>query len=171
MPIRKLIVAAGFAAIAASPAPALAVNPVNQADGKALVLIPLTLTKIDDLDFGSIIPSAVGGTVTLDPLDGTRTPGGGVTLVPSDVGNHGYFAGAGSPNQQVLIAISPPVSLKNSAGDTIPVVGLTLDGPPMRTIDPLTRAFFVGVGGTLSIKPNQPEGDYSANFWVTAVYQ
>ena len=71
----------------------------------------------------------------------------------------------------MLIALSPPVSLKNSAGDTIPVVGLTLDGPPMRTIDPTSRAFFVGVGGTLSIKANQPEGDYSANFWVTAVYQ
>jgi hypothetical protein len=169
--IRNLVSATTLAAAALLSAPALAVTPTTQSDGKALVLIPLTLTKIDDLDFGSIIPSAVGGTVTLDPLDGTRTPTGGVTLVASDGGNHGYFAGAGSPNQQVLIALSPPVSLKNSAGDTIPVLGLTLDGPPMRTIDPTSRAFFVGVGGTLSVKPNQPEGDYSANFWVTAVYQ
>ena len=171
MPIRKLLATAGLAAAAMSSAPALAATPTTQSDGKALVLIPLTLTKIDDLDFGSIVPSAAAGTVTLDPVDGTRTPTGGVTLVPSAAGNHGYFAGAGSPNQQVLIALSPPVSLKNSAGDTIPVVGLTLDGPPMRTIDPTSRAFFVGVGGTLSIKANQPEGDYSANFWVTAVYQ
>lgn len=171
MPIRKIIAASALAAAAFSSAPAFAATPTTQADGKALILVPLTLTKIDDLDFGSIIPSATAGTVTLSAADGTRSPGGGVTLVSSDAGNHGYFAGAGSPNQQVLIALSPPVSLKNSAGDTIPVVGLTLDGPPMRTIDPVSRAFFVGVGGTLSIAANQPDGDYSANFWVTAVYQ
>ena len=170
MSIRKLIAATAIAGAALSSAPALAVTPTTQADGKALVLVPLTLTKIDDLDFGSVIPSAAGGTVTLDPLDGTRTPTGGVTLVPGDAGNHAYFAGAGSPNQQVLIALSPPVSLKNSAGDTIPVVGLTLDGPPMRTIDPTTRAFFVGVGGILGINANQTPGTYSATFQVTANY-
>ena len=94
-----------------------------------------------------------------------------MTLVPSDAGFHGYFAGAGTPSQQVLMALSPPVELVNTAGDKIPVVGLTLDGPPMRTIDPITRAFFVGVGGTLSIAANQPVGTYAANFWVTAIYQ
>ena len=94
-----------------------------------------------------------------------------MTLVPGDAGFHAYFGGAGSPSQQVLVALSPPVSLTNGAGDTIPVVGLTLDGPPMRTIDPVSRTFFVGVGGTLSIAANQPVGTYSANFWVTAVYQ
>ena len=94
-----------------------------------------------------------------------------MTLVSGDAGFRGYFGGAGSPNQQVLVALSPPVELKDAAGDVIPVLGMTLDGPPMRTIDPTTRAFFVGVGGTLSIGPDQAEGAYSANFWVTAVYQ
>ena len=148
-----------------------AVTPTTQSDGKALVLIPLTLTKIDDLDFGSVVPSPVPGTVTINPSTGARTFTGGVTLVPSDAGFHAYFGGAGTPSQQVLVALSPPVALTNGAGDTIPVVGLTLDGPPMRTIDPVSRTFFVGVGGTLSIAANQPVGTYSANFWVTAVYQ
>lgn len=171
MPIHKLIAAAGLAAAALPSSPALAATPLIQADGKALVLIPLTITKIDDLDFGSIVPSTSGGTVTIDPVDGSRTFTGGVTLVPGDAGFRGYFGGAGTPNQQVLVALSPPVSLSDGLGHTIPVVGLTLDGPPMRTIDPTTHAFFVGVGGTLGIKPNQDEGTYSANFWVTAVYQ
>jgi hypothetical protein len=168
---RNLIGAASLAAIAFTAVPAAAATPAVQADGKALILVPLSLTKIQDLDFGSIVPSGAPGTVTLNAGTGNRTFTGGVTLVPSDAGFHGYFAGAGSPNQQVLIALSPPVELVSGAGDKIPVVGLTLDGPPMRTIDPITRAFFVGVGGTLSIAANQPVGDYSANFWVTAVYQ
>jgi hypothetical protein len=169
--IRHIISAAGATAIAFTAMPAQAATPVTQSDGKALVLIPLSLTKIQDLDFGSIVPSAAAGTVTLNASTSARTFTGGVSLVPSDAGFHGYFAGAGTPNQQVLIALSPPVELANASGDKIPVVGLTLDGPPMRTVDPVTRAFFVGVGGTLSIAANQPVGTYAANFWVTAIYQ
>ena len=170
MRIRQILCGAAMAA-AALAAPAQAATPVTQSDGKALILIPLSLTKIQDLDFGSIVPSGAAGTVTLNPSTSARTVTGGVTLVPSDAGFHGYFAGAGTPSQQVLMALSPPVELVNTAGDKIPVVGLTLDGPPMRTIDPITRAFFVGVGGTLSIAANQPVGTYAANFWVTAIYQ
>lgn len=171
MRIRHLLGAAAIAALALGSAPTVAATPATQAGGKALLLVPLTLTKLDDLDFGSVVPSASPGTVTINPSNGARTVTGGVTLVPSDSGFHAYFAGAGTPSQQVLVALSPPVALTSGAGDTIPVVGLTLDGPPMRTIDPVSRTFFVGVGGTLSIAANQPDGVYSANFWVTAVYQ
>ena len=65
MRIRHLFGAATVAAIALGSAPAAAVTPTTQSDGKALVLIPLTLTKIDDLDFGSVVPSPVPGTVTM----------------------------------------------------------------------------------------------------------
>ena len=140
-------------------------------DGRALVLVPLTLVKIDDLDFGSVIRSSAAGTVTINPSTGARSLAGGVTGVTSDAGSRAYFAGAGTPSQQVLLALSPPVALVSAGGDLIPVVGLTLDGPPIRTIDPVTRAFYVGVGGTLQIAANQAPGDYSADFWLTAIYQ
>ena len=171
MRICHLIGAASLAATALFATAAEAATPATQADGQALILVPLTLTKLDDLDFGSVIPSTVPGTVTINAATGARTFLGGVTGVPSDAGFRAYFAGAGTPSQQVLVALSPPVSLTSGAGDTIPVLGLTLDGAPMRTIDPVTRTFFVGVGGTLQIAANQPEGIYSADFWVTAVYQ
>jgi hypothetical protein len=169
--IRDYIASAALAATALASVPAAAATPAVQSQGKALILVPLSLVKIDDLDFGGVIPSGAPGTVTINPASGARTFTGGVTPVPSDAGFHAYFAGAGSPNQQVLVALSPPVALSDGLGNTIPVVGMTLDGPPMRTIDPTTRAFYVGVGGTLSIAAAQPEGTYSADFWVTAVYQ
>lgn len=158
-------------ALAASPAAAQAVPALNNSDGRALILIPLTLTKIDDLDFGGVIPSTLAGTVTVNAGTGARSFTGGVTGIASDAGNRAYFGGAGSPSQLVLVALSPPVELTSAGGDTIPVLGLTLDGPPVRTIDPVTRTFFVGVGGTLQIAADQPEGEYSAEFWVTAIYQ
>ena len=173
MGIRTLICAGCAAAIALGSVPAAAapVQATNDSDGRALILVPLTLTKIEDLDFGAVIPSGSAGTVTINAATGARTFSGGVTGVASDAGFRAYFGGAGSPNQQVIVAISPPTDLVSAGGDLIPVMGLTLDGPPMRTIDPIARTFFVGVGGTLQIAANQPEGEYSAEFWVTALYQ
>lgn len=139
--------------------------------GKALILRPLTLTKIDDLDFGTLIPSATAGTATIDATTGARTVSGGVVGVPSMPGNRAYFATAGSPGQRVIIAIRPPAQLVSTTNpaDTIPVISLTLDGLPVRVIGP-TRSFFFGVGGTISINANQAEGVYQAAFDVTAVY-
>ena len=54
---------------------------------------------------------------------------------------------------------------------TVPVLALPLEGSPIKTIDPVTRAFYFGVGGIIMVGANQPEGLYSADFNVTAVYQ
>ncbi|HEU5481801.1 MAG TPA: DUF4402 domain-containing protein [Sphingomicrobium sp.] len=173
MRIRNLDLATVVAAAAfiAAPGTAAPVPASIDADGRALVLVPLTLVKIDDLNFGTVVRSSAPGTVTINPSTGARTLAGGVTGVTSDPGHRAYFAGAGTPSQQVLLAISPPVALASASGDTIPVTGLTLDGPPIRTIDPITRAFYVGVGGTIQVAADQPEGVYNADFWLTAIYQ
>ena len=171
MGIRNVICAASLAAFAFSAAPASAATPPTQAAGQALILIPLTLTKIQDLDFGSIVPSPVSGVVTINATTGNRTFAGGVTLVPGDAGFRADFGGAGSPNQQVIMTMNAPAQLISGAGDTIDVLALTMDGPAIRTVDATTRAFFVGVGGTIQIAANQPEGDYNALFDITANYQ
>lgn len=171
MGIRTTILAASAAAVAFAAAPAGAVPATEDADGRALILVPLSLVKIDDLDFGAVVSTSTPGTVTINAATGARSVTGGVTEVTSEAGNRAYFAGAGSANQQVLLALSPPVELTSAGGDTIPVLGMTLDGPPNRTIDPVTRAFYVGVGGTLDIAADQAPGDYNADFWLTAIYQ
>lgn len=170
MGIRHLLGVATVAAIALGATPAAAITPATQANGKALVLIPLTLTKIQDLDFGSVVPSAVSGAIVINAATGARTVIGGVTAVPSDAGFRAYFGGAGTPNQQVFVAINAPAQLANVNGDKIDVLALTMDGPAFRTIDS-THAFFVGVGGTIMIAANQPDGVYTAQFDVTANYQ
>ena len=164
------IMAAALAALSA-PAAAQAVNPDRQATGTALILEPLSLTWIQDLDFGTIITSPVSGTVAIDATTGARSVAGGVTGVASDPGFRARFAGAGSPNQQVIVVVTPPATLANTNGDLITVLALTLEGSPIKTIDPLTRAFFFGVGGIIMVGADQPEGLYSADFDVTAVYQ
>jgi hypothetical protein len=164
----SLILASALAA-AAVPAAAAPVSAPTPARGKALLLTPLTLTKIDDLDFGTVVTSPVSGIVTINPATGARSFAGGVSGVASDAGHRARFAGAGTPGQQVIIVIIPPADLANGGGDLIPVLALTLDnsGNPIRTID-ATRAFFVGVGGILQINADQAEGVYQGNFTVTA---
>ena len=155
----------------AAPAAAAPVAAPTPAQGKALLLTPLTLTKVDDLDFGTVVTSPVSGIVTINPATGARSFAGGATGVASDAGHRALFAGAGTPSQLVIVFITPPATLDNGLGDTIPVLALTLDngGNPIRTID-ATRAFFVGVGGILMINADQAEGVYQGNFTVTANY-
>lgn len=173
MDIRRYLIALGLAA-AFAPAPAIAAPLTNSADAtsQALLLVPLTLTKIDDLDFGTIISSGTSGTVALNPNTSFRTFAGGVTGVSTSAGHRAYFGGAGTGGQQVVVILIPPSQLTDVNGDTVDVLALTLDngGNPLRTIDPVTKTFFVGVGGILNIAGSQPDGVYSATFQVTANY-
>lgn len=170
MDLRKTIIAAALAA-AAVPAAGAPVAAPTPATGKALLLVPLTLTRIDNLDFGTIITSASAGVVVIDPATGARSLFGGATGVTSDPGQRARFAGAGSPGQSVLVTVAAPAQLTNGAGDPLTVLALTLEGGSNHTIDPVTRAFFFGVGGIIQVSANQAEGVYTANFNVTANYQ
>ena len=165
----KLLLAPALAAMAA-PCVAAPVAPPTPATGRALLLVPLQLTKIDDLSFGTIVPSPLSGAVSINAVTGARTVIGGVAGVASDPGNRAYFATAGSPNQLVMVSLTQPLALTNGAGDTVSVLALTLDGPNIRTIDPVTRNFFFGIGGIILVNPDQPEGLYQATFDVTASY-
>ncbi len=170
MGISRIAIAAAGAALGMSSA-AHAVPATTDSDGRALILIPLTLTKITDLDFGTVVPSSMSGVVTINATTGARTFAGGVIGVASDAGGRARFGGAGSPNQQVFVSVDQPAELTSVGGDVITVLALTMDGPALRTVDPDSRAFFVGVGGILQIEADQPEGEYTADFEVTANYQ
>ena len=157
--------------IAAAPAMATPVGVASPPPGRALILVPLTLTKVQDIHFGTIVPSTTtGGWVKIDAVTGARTASAGITLITTDNGQRGQFAGAGTPNQQVIISLTPPTDLTNPAGDTLTVLTLSIDGPTTRTIS-AGHTFFVGVGGFIFLNANQPEGLYSATYDLTADYQ
>ena len=167
-----------FAAIAAllisaTPA-AAAINATASAEARGLVLQPLTLTKVSDLDFGTIIASATAGTVSIDADTGARSSSGGITEVPTAPGGRAEFAGAGTTGQVVLLTLAAPTLLvsTSNAADTLAVTSLVLDagGSTNRTIG-VTQAFSVGVGGNFAIAASQANGLYTAQFDLTASYQ
>ena len=169
--MKKLVsMIAALAILAIStPAAAAPVAAAPPAKAQGLILIPLTLSKLQDLYFGSIVPSNLSGVVTV-PADGTAPfASGGATLLSSDPAYRARFAGAGTTGQLILINVTNPVLLSNGLGDNVTVLALTLDGPAIRTID-ATRAFAFNVGGILLVNANQAEGIYQADFDVTAQY-
>lgn len=159
----------------ATPALAVPISSTPVAKGKVLILRPLSFVNTGDLNFGTVVSSGVAGTVTIDPDTGARGGAGGVTLMSSDVGGRGTFAGAGSPSQLVIVTLNPPAVLTNAASDTVTVDSMALDGSGLltdtRTIDPVDLTFYVAVGGQITVAADQPDGDYSADYLITADYQ
>ena len=169
-----------FAALAAttafaSPAFAQVATDTATAEARGLVLQPLTLTKVDDLDFGTILASTVAGSVSIDEDSGNRSVTGGITPVASNPGQRALFVGAGTSGQQVDLTLTPPpgnvlVSTSNPA-DTIAISSLLLDSGNVTTRTIATDGTFqVGVGGSFAIGAGQPNGLYTADFDLTADY-
>ena len=167
MDYRKFLLAAGLAVAVTASANAAPVTASKDANGKALILIPLTLTRVADLEFGTVIESSTAGSVIVPPDGSLPSVTGGVTPVSSAPASRAQFAGAGTPGQLVNIFLSPPANLKDANGDLLPI-SMSLESNNV-TIDS-THAFFVGVGGTVSVAANQPDGDYTGTFTVLAQY-
>ena len=151
------------------PAPATAAPATASANSRAVVVTPLSLVRVEDLDFGTLVPSALSGVITIDAVTGNRTAIGGVTAYGSSLAHRAYFVGAGTEGQLVTIMLGPAPTLGDGNGNSMPVLALTLDGPGLRTIPP-ERAVHIWVGGILSVNANQAPGDYTGTFTMTVNY-
>ena len=160
-------VAAAVALLAAAPAMPLAAAPST---GETIVLRPLTLVKVRDLDFGALIATPVAGTAILNPLDGTVSTTGGVTSVSSAT-SAASFAGARSLRGPVQIKIpTAPIAITRVGGtQTMTVNNWTLDGHKTFVVGP-NEAFEFNVGATLFVGANQVPGTYVGSFNVTVNY-
>ena len=170
MPVRILILpllAALFACV--SPAAAQSVTPDQDATGRAIVLRPLTLLKVEDMDFGWLTATAAG-TAIINPISGAVTTTGGVSAVGGEP-RPGWFVGAASRNTPIKIRIpNKPITLTRVGGtETMSLSAWTLDGPADRKTGP-DRAFHFKIGGTLTVAANQADGLYTGTFDVEVQY-
>jgi hypothetical protein len=164
---RHLTIAAVAAISLAAPAVAAPVPATTDAGGRAVLLVPLTLTKIDDLDFGTVITSSSPGTVSIAADGSGQSVTGGVTALASSAGLRAQFAGAGTPNEQVNLFLAPPATITDGNGHSMPI---SMNLETTSVIIDSTRAFFVGVGGTVTVGANQNDGTYTGTFTVLAQY-
>ena len=146
------------------------------ANAKATVISVISITKNSDLNFGSFAPSATDGTVgTVSvELDGTRSATGGITLLNQLGAQKAVFTVNGTPNASYY------VKLPTEDGNTIPltrpqgadpliITSLVHNAVDNPALDDEGKKMF-SVGGTLSVKANQPAGEYTGTFDVIVAY-
>jgi hypothetical protein len=159
--------------VAATPAVAQQATTTEPAEARGIVLQSLTLSKIDDLDFGTVAGSnTVAGTVNINPNNNAQTATGGVTLMPGAF-SRARFDGFGVPGNIVVLTLTPPAGnvLTNGSGVNLTINSMTLDSAgSTRTIGG-TGQFTAYVGGNFQIAAAQANGLYTGNFNLTAVYQ
>ena len=133
-------------------------------------LAAVTVTKTVDLSFGSLVPGAAPGTVTMNSLNGLRTSSG-VILFTQGAGATGSLAafsvtgGVASAACSITLPADASIYLAGSGAPmavntftSTPASQITLDASGGGTID---------VGGTLSVGGAQVAGPYTSSFSVT----
>ncbi|MCB2088263.1 MAG: DUF4402 domain-containing protein [Sphingomonadaceae bacterium] len=151
------------------------------APAQLVVLEPLSLVKVKDLDFGQIIVNGAG-TVVLNPTgSGTCTASG--NLVRSGTCKPAEFAGLGSTGRFVRVRRPASNSITlTGPGTNMTVTNLQLDASPdlqlwfqlgrgyyYRIVSP-DGSFDFRVGGTLNVAAGQAPGVYTGTFDVDINY-
>ncbi len=166
-PLSHLLpVLAGVCLVTATPAHAQAAPSKPSVE----VLRPLTFQKRDDLDFGIVVPGAVGGSVQVTP-GGVVNLSGDVRVVGTDA-HPAQYVTTGGANKIVLIGTQVATLALKRAGGGAPDILVNWGGAPIRAYFRLTQSgvhAFV-LGGTITVAGGQPAGDYSGDFQITATY-
>ena len=162
--------------VALTSAPAVLAQ-TGTAEADAVVVSPLSLVPVDDLNFGNLIPGLTGGTAVVSTT-GVRTVTGSVVAAGGTVSN-AEFQGYGSRNRFVYITSGAGTYILNRIGGG---AAMTMRSLTLQT-DNLTPTFFPGlfrisstdvitlrIGATLDVGPSQQSGIYEATFPVTMNY-
>jgi len=165
----SIIRAAAALALFAPAALAGAATPSTRATGTAMVLRPVSVAKLKDMDFGYVAVGAAG-TAVLEPNADAFSTTGGVTAV-GGTPHSAQFAGVATTSSIVNIKIpNQPSTLTRVGGsETMTVSNFRLQGLNKRAIA-AQSSFTFRVGGTLNVAANQVEGIYVGTFTVTVQY-
>ena len=157
------LAATALTATAANAAPTSVSNGPVQAH--ATIVKPLTLTKVSDMDFGSIVVQD-NGTASLSNAGALTCP---ATLTCASTGTPAEYTVTGTNNQVVFIT-KPNVTLTNTANPGTPLT-LVLTGPTQITL-PNSGATGMNfkLGGDLAILATTKEGVYQGDLAVTVNY-
>lgn len=155
-----------------APGSAMAAPRTDDFRARISILKPLVLTKIADLDFGEIIPGIAVGEVTIDADTGARTATDPAMIALPDDGERGAFGSAGQDTASVDVDLVYPTELLSADNKVIEVVEMVLDQGNVRNrvLSNSSAIFFVGIGGTIRIRPDQEERFYTGTATLTVQY-
>ncbi len=147
-----------------------AATPVVPVTANVAVILPLSVTKLQDMDFG-YLSVTTAGTAVLDPDSDSLSITGGVLPV-GGTPHCAEFLGAAEHNAVVNIKIpkQPTTLTRNGGTETMTATNFTLQsGLSKKTLGNMD-SFTFRVGATLNVGAGQAEGTYVGTFDVTVQY-
>jgi hypothetical protein len=138
--------------------------------GTAIYVVPITIAKTTDLNFGVIQVGSTSGTVLLTTA-GVRSKTGGVTLLsPSGTVQVASFTVSGTPSSTYTISL--PSSYIISSGAKNLTVNTFTSSPSGSGILSTSGSQNINVGATLNVGASQTPGTYTnaSGFSVTVNY-
>jgi len=163
--------AGGTALLCLSVTPAAAVSPATQATATAKIFKPLTISRVQDLNFGTIV--LTGASFSNEVLSISQA---GALTCGSNPGVLLTCTGASQPAKYQLVGT-------NNATVTITSPGFNLTGPGTLAFTPSapptvnlgatgsTTGVTFAIGGSITLSSTTPDGVYTGSFLVTADYQ
>jgi hypothetical protein len=162
--IASLLLASAFAT-----SPAAAVSPASQATASAKIYKPLTISKVQNLDFGVIVlgAGAWAGEVVSISQAGVLTCGGGTNVTCSGAPQVAKYHLVGTNNATVTVS-SPGFNLTGPG-----TLAFTPNAPATVNLGATgsTTGVDFSIGGSITLASTTPDGVYSGTFAVTADYQ
>lgn len=147
------------------------VNANPNANAHVKILKGLVLASTRNLDLGTVVLSGGSGawtaTVSVDRNNAFDCDGNSGNVVCSGTHQNAQYNVKGTNNAFVTIA-SGPVTLSNGTDN----LTLTPDhATSVQLPNSGTSGLDFGVGGSITVDNNTPDGDYTGTFAVTAEYQ
>ena len=166
------------AAVAATVATGLFASPAFAASAgtssflsKAKIVKPVTLTKGDDLDFGTttMLTTLTSATVTVADTAGSTAQCSDTTMLSCSGGKPASFTlSSGLSGQTVAISYDVPPTKLTLVGGTA-TVPFALDAIENVTLDTSGAGSF-NVGGTITVASTTLDGSYQATVNIVANY-
>lgn len=173
----KVMRSLGRTMIAAGAALGASASQAGTASSSAssTILVPLTIVKNIDMNFGTLIASTTGGTAVLSAATPTVTTTGGVTSFGSGQ-TYAQFALDAKGATLVTINWNQTITLTRSGGTETMVVNPTTYTTNATIINgvnyiPPNNILLINLGGTLTVAANQKAATYQGSVTMTANFQ
>ncbi len=162
-----------LAALTSAPA---AYAQTSNGDATAVTIGPMSVVKIEDLNFGNLVAGTTAGTMTVNTANGNVNVTGGVVRA-GGVTSRANFIIYGPQNQIVRIRIPSTILISRNGGGANMRIDQMSVGNANRSLGTnvlgrlsRTGVFNLTVGGRLRVNANQQEGGYTGTFDMTVDY-
>jgi hypothetical protein len=170
--MKKLLAPLGaLALLTLTSTPAAAVSPSSQANARAQIYKPLTISKTQDLNFGTIVLAGASFTneiVTVSTTGSVTCGSGSGNLSCSGTPTAATFHLVGSNNANVTVnspafSLGGPGTLSVTPSSTTQTVNLGTSGQ--------NTGIDVSLGASITLSSSTADGVYTGTWTVTADYQ